>query len=921
MQMETTKAQAPAAVPRNTRHPLDALLAPRTVAVVGAAEEAGSVGRALLWNLISSPFGGTVYPVTAARTNVLGVRAYPSIAALPEAIDLAVIATPAPLVPAAVEDCAAAGVPSAVILSAGFRETGPQGLALEERILSTARRSGLRIVGPNSLGVMSPVSGLNATYASAAAHAGSIAFISQSGALCSAVLDWSHKMNVGFSHFVSVGSMIDVGWGDLIDYMGDDGRTKSIVIYMESIGDARSFLSAAREVAFSKPIIVVKAGRSSAAARAAASHTGALTGSDAVLDAAFRRCGVLRVGSMSELFDIAEVLGKQPRPRGPRLAIVTNAGGAGVLATDALLANRGELAALSSQTIAALDAELPPHWSRGNPVDLLDDATPERYAKAVEAVAADTNADGVLVILTPQPAADATRTAELLKQRAPRGKKPLLAAWMGGVDVAAGEAVLAKAGIPTFPDPDTAARVFTLMWRHSYVLRGLYETPSLALDTEGGQSPRERVEAMIQSVRAAGRSLMTEVESKQVLAAYGIPVVETRVAATEDEAVACAKDLGCPVVLKLYSETITHKTEVGGVQLNLQDEAAVRQAFRRIVATVSEKVGASHVRGVTVQPMVALDGFELIVGSTVDAQFGPVVLFGSGGHMVDVYADRALALPPLNTTLARRMMEQTRIFKAFKGVPGRRPVDVAALEGILVRFSQLLVEQPWVKEIDINPMLASADRAVALDARILLHSPDVPADRLPAPAIRPYPVQYISNWTTDEGRRVIFRPIRPEDEPLMVTFHEKLSDRSVYFRYFHMLKLNQRVAHERLTRICFIDYDREMALVAEVRDPATGERQIMGVGRLTKIHGTREAEFAVLVADQYQRHGVGGELLRRVKAVAQAERVARMTGDVLSENVEMMRLCERHGFESAAKPDDPQVVRMTLSLEPEPSVS
>jgi len=920
MQIETTKAPASPSAPRSGRHPLDALLAPRTVALVGATEEPASVGRALLWNLVSNPFGGTIYPVTASRSHVLGIRAYPSVGSVPESIDLAVIATPSTDVPRAIEECVAAGVTTAVILSSGFRETGPDGLALEERILADARRGGLRVVGPNSLGVMSPVSGLNATYANGAARPGTVAFISQSGALCSAVLDWSHKMNVGFSHFVSVGSMMDIGWGDLIDYMGDDARTKSIVIYMESIGDARAFLSAAREVAFTKPIIVIKAGRTPAAARAVASHTGALTGSDAVLDAAFRRSGVLRVRSMSELFDIAEVLGKQPRPRGPRLAIVTNAGGAGVLATDALLANGGELAVLSPQTIAALDAQLPAHWSRSNPVDVLDDATPERYAQAVEVIAADPNADGLLVILTPQPSAEATRTAELLRKRLTGSGKPVLASWMGGVDVSAGDAVLTKAGIPTFADPDTAARVFTLMWRHSYVLRGLYETPSLASDPEGAHSPRERVEALIQSVRASGRTLMTEVESKQALAAYGIPVVETRVAATEDEAVACARDIGFPVVLKLYSETITHKTEVGGVQLNLQDEASVRQAFQRIHVSVAEKAGPGHARGVTVQPMIALDGFELIIGGVVDAQFGPVVLFGSGGHLVDVYADRALALPPLNTTLARRMMEQTLIFRAFKGVPGRRPIDVSALEGVLVRFSQLLVEQPWVKEVDINPMLASADRTVALDARIIVHGADMSPERLPTTAIRPYPVQYVSDWTMPDGRRVTIRPIRPEDEPLMVKFHETLSDRSVYFRYFHVLKLNQRVAHERLTRICFIDYDREMALVAELRDPVSAHRRILGVGRLTKVHGSREAEFAVLVADEFQRHGLGGELLRRAKAVARAEHLELLTGDVLSENVEMIRLCEREGFRPTVKPDDPQVVRMSLDLTSEPSV-
>ncbi len=918
MQTETPNVPSLQGSPRRGRHPLDALFAPRTVALVGASEQAGSAGRSLLWNLISSPFGGTVYPVTPNRPHVLGIRAYPSIAALPEPIDLALLAVPAPETPARIQECVAAGVSTAVIVSGGFRETGLDGLALEYEILDIARRGGLRIVGPNSFGVMSPVTGLNATGAAADARPGTIAFISQSGALCNAVLDWSRKMTVGFSRFVSVGSMLDIGWGDLIDYMGDDPRTRSIVIYMESIGDARGFLSAAREVAFSKPIIVLKAGRTAAAARAAVSHTGALTGSDAVLDAAFRRGGVLRVGSMSELFDIAEVLGKQPRPRGPRLAIVTNAGGAGVLATDALLANRGELAALSPQTIEALDAELPRHWSHANPIDVLDDATPERYAKAVELAAADPNADGVLAILTPQPSAEPSRTAGLLQQRMAGHAKPILAAWMGGVEVAAGGDALARSGIPAFADPDTAARVFTLMWRHSYVVRGLYETPSLAADA-AGETARGRVEAMVQAVRAAGRTLMTEVESKQVLAAYGIPVVETRVAATEDEAVAQAREIGFPVVLKLLSESITHKTEVGGVQLNLQDGASVRQAFQRIRAAVAERAGRGHMRGVTVQPMVALDGFELIVGSVVDPQFGPVVMFGSGGHLLDVYADRALALPPLNTTLARRMMEQTRIFKALGGVPGRRPVDLAALERVLVRFGQMLVEQPWISEVDINPLLASADRTVALDARIVLHGADVPSERIPRPAIRPYPAQYVGGWTLRDGRQVTIRPIRPEDEPLMVAFHGRLSERSVYFRYFHLLKLNQRVAHDRLTRICFIDYEREMALVVEHRDPASGESRIMGVGRLTRVHGTTEAEVAVLVADEFQRQGLGGELLRRVVAVASAEGLTRVYGDVLTENVEMIRLGERHGFTVQLKPDDPQVVRVSLDLPAESS--
>ncbi len=915
MRTDTLKPKKPGAVLRSERHPLDPLFTPGNVAVIGATEKPGSVGRTIVWNLVSSPFGGTVYPVNPVRSNVLGIRAYPAIANVPEQVDLAVICTPAPAVPGIIGECVDAGVSAAIVISAGFRETGPPGLALEREALDRARAGGLRVLGPNCLGVMSPSSGLNATFAGSMARQGSVGFISQSGALCAAVLDWSHETNVGFSHFVSIGSMMDIGWGDLIDYLGDDPRTKSIVIYMESIGDARAFMSAAREVALTKPIIVIKAGRTVAAARAAASHTGTLTGSDEVLDAAFRRSGVLRVSSIAELFYMAEVLGKQPRPRGPRLSIVTNAGAPGVLATDALITNGGELTVLSPQAEADLSRLLPPHWSHGNPIDVLDDAGPERYVKALEIAAADPNSDGLLVILTPQAMTDPTQTAELLRQRVGSFAKPVLASWMGGVDVAAGERILNKAGIPTFPYPDTAARMFFLMWKYSYNLRGLYETPALPADIDGIERRRVEADRIIGTARAEGRTLLTEAESKQVLAAYDIPVVETRVARTPDEAAAIAEALGYPVVVKLYSHAVTHKTDVGGVELNLQDEADVRRAWDRIRDAVSVKAAPEHFEGVTVQPMMKADGgYELIVGSVADPQFGPVVMFGAGGQLVEVYRDRALALPPLNSTLARRMMEQTRILEALKGVRGRKPVDLPAIERLLVRFSQLIVEQRWIREVDINPLLASDERLVALDARIIVHGPEVTVENLPPLPIRPYPMQYVREWRLKDGTPVTIRPIRPEDEPLMVKFHEKLSERSVYLRYFHMLKLNQRVAHERLTRICFIDYDREMALVAERRDPETGEREVLGVGRLTKIHGHSEAEFAIVIRDEVQGKGLGCEFLSRLKDVARDEHIQHVTADVLVENVEMVRLCQKQGFEVHAKDDDPQVMRVTLEL-------
>ncbi len=895
------------------RHGLDAMFTPRTVAIIGATSRAGTVGRSVLENMLQGGFQGNVYAINSRSPEALGQKTYKSVRDLPGPVDLAVVCTPAATVPQIMGECVDTGAKSVVVISAGFREHGAEGLALEQQTQEQLRRGSLRLVGPNCLGIMNPPIGLNATFAKAMPRSGSVAFLSQSGALLTAILDWSQREEVGFSAIVSTGSMLDVGWGDLIYHFGDDPNTKSILLYMESVGDARSFLSAAREVALTKPIIVIKAGRSQAASRAAASHTGALTGSDEVLDAAFRRSGVLRVLNIADLFYMAEVLGKQPRPKGPRLTILTNAGGPAVLATDALVSNGGELAEISAESMKRLDEFLPPHWSHNNPIDVLGDADSERYSRALEIASQDPNSDGLLVILTPQGMTDASQIAEGLKPYAKQSGKPVLASWMGGSSIAAGEAALNSAGIPTFPFPDTAARAFTYMWRYSYNLRGLYETPTLGDQSEVGNASRNRVEQIIQNSRKQGRVLLTELESKQVLSLYGIPTVETRVAASEDEAAAVAAKLGFPIVLKVYSETITHKTDVGGVKLNLRDEAAVRAAYRAIESSVAEKVGRDQFSGVTVQPMVKLDGYELILGSSVDLQFGPVLLFGSGGQLVEVYRDRALALPPLNTTLAQRMMEQTKVFTALKGVRGRKPVNLVALENLLVRFSQLVLEQRWIAEIDINPLLASPDHLLALDARVVLHGLAVTPDQLPKPAIRPYPLQYVSTWTLKNGNQVTIRPIRPEDEPLMVKFHETLSDRTVYLRYFTTLSLSRRVAHERLLRICFGDYDREMALVAERADPGTGERQIIAVGRINKLHGNNEAEVAVLVADQYQNLGLGNELLHRVVQIARDEKLSQVSAEMLPDNVAMQVIMKRLGF-AVRTSEDMTSVRAYLEL-------
>ena len=882
---------------KSERPAIESIFAPRSVALIGATESPG-VGRALAENL--RDFKGRLHFINPNSRRVLDLPTRASIREVGEPVDLAVIATKAATVPQIVRDCSTAGVKGAVIISAGFKEIGARGRELEKQIAEA--RGAMRIIGPNCVGIMVPHAGLNATFARPLALPGSIGFISQSGALCTAILDWSFGAQLGFSAFISVGSMVDVNWGDLIYHLGDDPRTRSILLYIESIGDARSFLSAAREVALTKPIIVIKVGRTEAAAKAAASHTGALTGSDEVCDAAFRRAGILRVNTIAELFNMAELLGKQPRAHGPRLAIVTNGGGPGVLAADTVIANGGETAELSSETLAALDLVLPPHWSHGNPVDVIGDADAERYARAVEVVSRDPGNDGLLVVLTPQAVTPPTEIATRLTSFANLAGKPILASFMGGESVAEATTILDRAGIPTFAYPDSAARAFCYLWQYTHALRALYETPALAMGAEGSAARAEATQ-IVEGVQRAGRTLLTEPESKDLLAAYGIPVVPTVLARSEEEAVTKAARFDGPVVLKIYSHTITHKTEVDGVKLDLRGEAAVRAAYREIEAAVRARGKLADFLGVVVQPMIARDGYELILGSSTDPQFGPVLLFGAGGQLVEVFRDRALGLPPLNRTLARRMMERTQIHRALQGVRGRTPVNLESLEGLLVRFSQLVVEQRRIKEIDINPLLASAEQIVALDARVVLHPVELADEELPRTAIRPYPAQYISTITLVDDTPILVRPIRPEDEPQMVKFHESLSEESVRFRYFGSLSVQNRTGHERLVRTCFNDYDREIALVAERNAPGqTGE--ILGVARLFKAHGRNEAEFAILIADEWQGMGLGTSLLKLLVAAGRAEKLIRITGRILAENTAMLEVSRNTGFDLQWQPGD-----------------
>jgi len=869
---------------KGPEHPLHQFFNPKSIAVVGATTTPGSVGNTLLQNLVIGKFAGKIYPINPKYETLLQLPCFPSIEALEDSPDLAVIITPARTVPGIIDQCAAKGIKGVIIISAGFKELGEEGLELENEVLKRAKAGGIRLVGPNCLGIMNPLVNFNATFAATMALKGNIAFISQSGAMCTAVLDWSLKQKIGFSAFVSIGSMADIHWGDLIEYLGNDPNTKSILMYMETIGDAKAFLSAAQEVVLNKPIIVIKAGRTEAAAKAAASHTGSLAGSDEVFDAAMRRVGVLRVDEIGQLFDMAEVLAKQPPPKGPNLAILTNAGGPAVLATDAAARYGAEIAELSPQSLEALNAFLPDAWSHANPVDLLGDAKPDRYAQAIEVVAKDPNIDGILTVLSPQDMTDVTGTAECLKAYA-KLDKPLLASWMGGTQVEQGINVLGDLGIPAFEYPDSASKTFALMWQQSYALQALYETPEIREDWTGAKDRIDNTEAIIQNALSQGRELLTEEESKKVLAAYGIPTVRTEIATSAEEAVKAAEGMGFPVVVKLHSETITHKSDVGGVLLNLRDSQAVHDGFNQIEKSTAEKAGKEHFLGVTVQQMISLDGYEIIMGSTIDVQFGPVILFGTGGQLVEVYKDRALGLPPLNSTLAKRLMSRTKIYEALKGVRGRGSVDFTKLEQILIAFSELAVNHPNIEECDINPLLASEDQLIALDARIILSKEPVAK-----PVIRPYPSEYITEATLRNGEIITLRPGRAEDEPALAEFHKKLSDETVRARYFDPMTYDERISHERMIRVCHADFDREILLLAEQKG------KLLGAARLRKLPSQKIADFKIVIIDEMQKQGLGSKILESCIEIAKAEGIKSIHVHILKNNVAMEKILTRYGF-------------------------
>ena len=866
---------------------LEKIFDPRSVAVIGASEKRGSIGHAIMKNLVEGGYEGRILPVNPKYSEVLGLRAFKSVSEAGEGVDLAVIATPMATVKGIVRECVKAGVGSAVIISAGGREIGEEGRKIEEEIGREAQKGGLRIVGPNCMGIIRPGRNLNASFAARMPFRGNLAFISQSGAICSAMLDLSLKEKMGFSYFVSIGSMLDVDFGDLVDYLGDDREVKSILLYIESLTNIRKFMSAAREVSRVKPVVVLKAGRSPEGARAAASHTGAMAGEDAVYDAAFKRCGIARVRTLEDFFDCAELLAKQSPPRGPRLVVITNSGGPGVMAADAAAEYGLELSPLSEETLNKLDKVLPPHWSRGNPVDLLGDAGPERYAEAAGCCFGQWEMDGMLVICNPQAMTDPADVARSMAESLRNRPYPVFAAWMGGKDVEEGIDILNQAGIPTYSTPERAVRSFMYLYHYFRNLEMLQEIPSLLPRVV--EPDEEQARKIIGKGLKRENGILTEVESKKLLASYGVQVNRTEQASLVEEAVELARQIGYPVVMKVHSVEITHKTEAGGVKIDLQNEDEIRRAYDEIIERARAFNPDAADAGVSLQPMIRNPDVEILLGAKRDRIFGPVVLFGLGGIFAEILEDRSLGLPPLNQTLAQRLMEEARVFRILKGYRNRPAANLELLEQMIACLSHLLVDFPEIMELDMNPVIVKNGRPCAVDARVI-----VKASETASPhhlAISPYPEQYESREVTKAGLDIFVRPIKPEDAPLLLELFDSMSPTSRYYRFFSPKKALSR---EMLVRLTQVDYDRHIALVAVMQEG--GKEKILGVVRLITDPDRNKAEFSIAVGDPWQEKGIGRKLLERALDVAVDYGIKKVQGDVLAENKQMLGLGRELGF-------------------------
>ncbi|HXM82405.1 MAG TPA: bifunctional acetate--CoA ligase family protein/GNAT family N-acetyltransferase [Burkholderiales bacterium] len=871
-------------------HYLRPLLAPRSVALVGATERTGALGSILYRNLLAGSLQGELYAVNPKHRTVFGRPCYPRLSELPQLPELAVVVTPAPTVPGIIDDAGKAGIKAAAVLTSGFGETGPSGRALQEDMMAAAKRHGVRILGPNCLGLMRTDCGLNATFARTPAHPGRLALVSQSGAICGAMLDWAYRAQIGFTNVVSLGGAADVDFGEVLDFLVSDEKTNAILMYVEGIRDARRFLSALRAAARVKPVVALKVGRSMTGSRAASSHTGALVGSDAVFDAALRRGGSVRVKTYTHLFAAARALAGPRFPQGERLAIVTNGGGPGVVAADSAAECGVPLATLSAQTLSVLNGKLPAQWSKGNPIDIIGDAPPARFAEASTAALADPAVDALLVMYSPVAVTEPQDAARAVSDAVRNASKPVFAAWLGDVESRDSRSHLEAQHIPVFYTPENAVEAFSFLIAYRRNRAQLMEVPAALMRSRDEPHPDLQAAAAIRDkALAERRTLLTEHEAKALLSAFGLPVPPNAVATTREAAVEAARKIGFPAVIKIHSPDIAHKSDVGGVRLNLQNADMVASAFDDMMRHVRALRPEARIEGVVVQPMLRYaHAREVLVGVATDTVFGPVISFGAGGVAVEAVRDTALALPPLNAWLAREVMARTRVYRlleAYRDVPA---VDFDALVDVLTGVSRMVCVLAWLKEMDLNPVLAHPGGAVIADARVVID----PARLQPPPryghmAIHPYPAELEGEIVLADGTRVPVRPVRPENAELLVRFFDSLSPQSRYQRFMQHLP---HLPPEMLARFTQLDYDRELALVA------LWNNEFIAVGRYAPAQDGLSAEFALVVADAWQGKGLGRVLLERLCNAARDAGYQALYGHILDANREMLDLAARLGF-------------------------
>ncbi len=893
---------------------LDSIFKPKRIALIGVSNDPKSVGGITLKNLVGGGYNGVVYPVNPKREAVLGIPCYPDVKSLPKVPDLAVIMTSAKIVPQLVKECGEAGIHGLIIMSAGFKESGEEGKRLEQLVKDEkAKFTDMRIIGPNCLGILVPGLNMNVSFADGMPKRGHVAFISQSGALCTSLLDWAYENNVGFSYFVSIGNSMDVSFGDLIDYFGQDSNTKSIVLYVESLQEARSFMSAARAFARKKPIIVYKSGRFPESAAAAASHTGAMASEDSIYDAVFRRAGIARVYNFGDIFDFTDLIGRKKAPRGSNLAVITNAGGPGVMATDSLIAEGGKLVKLTEDTMQKLNDLLPPFWSHGNPVDVLGDATPERFATATEIVLEDENVDAVLVLLTPQAMTAPTETAQAIANLASKTSKTIMAAWLGGASMREGMSVFNNAGIAAYGTPEQAIQAFMTLSRYSENLENLYETPkevpvSFSYD-------RDELRSKYLNDIFIKAKILNEDDSKLLINDYGIATTHPQPASNEDEAVKIANEKKYPVVMKIYSGDITHKSDAGGVALNIRDDEMVKAAYRNMIKTVSKNLPDAKIDGVTIQKMISSkDAIELILGIKKDPVFGTVMLVGMGGTTAELFKDKRLEFPPLNEQLARQMLQSLKIYPLLTGYRGSKPKNIDKLIEVIIRLSYLAADYPEIEELDINPLLVTPDDVIALDARIvidekLLYKPVKDYSHL---ILRPYPERLIKEAKLPDGTKVLLRPIKPEDEPMWLDLLASCSKESIYLRFRYDFNFD---SHEVASQFCFIDYDRELGIVAEIVED--GEKKLIGVGRLIADPDIEIVEYAILITDKWQKKDLGHIITEYCVQIAKDLKIKRLVAETTKNNKPMISVFKKLNFKIQFNEDTTVSVSKNLVEETE----